>query len=147
MSDSWRIATDFDTLWGNTQKRLMRQERRPSITSAAQILGPGAGPFAILLSDWNEEAGTFNGIFYSVPGAFNAPPPAYDAEDPTTFRWWLGETFGVQDEEGYRWGFQRLTRYYEPEQEDPIPVVTWSEYRRRFYPQGELVAYTAWEAV
>jgi hypothetical protein len=144
MSDSWRIATDFDTAWGHTQKRIMRQERRPAVTNATQILGPGAAPFAVLLNDWNEEAATFVGVFYSEPGAINTPDQQVSLDLPPGDYYWMGETFGMTDEEGYRWGFQHLTRYR------LVPDGTlgqWARYVRRFYPQGELISYSDWEEV
>lgn len=140
MSDNYRVEVNFDTAWSNTRKRLMRQERRPSVTGASQILGPGAGPFAILINDWNAEEATFTGIFYSEPGAVNGPD---DLLSLAGTYYWMGETFGAESEDGERYGFQRLTRYR---------LVgdgggSWDEYRRRYYPQGDLFAYTTWTAV
>lgn len=143
MTDNDRIETDFDTAWGNTQKRIMRQERRASVTHAAQILGPGAGPFAVMLNDWAAEEATFTGVFYSEPGAMNAPDREGDPAGSPSAMYWMGETFGVQDEDGVRHGFQRLTRY----RVEPDAAGDWDEYRRRFYPDGDLFAYTAWESV
>lgn len=145
MTNSWRIPTDF-TMWvQQTDKRMMRQERRPAITNATQILGPGAGPFAVLLNDWNEEGATFNGTFYSEPGAVNAPDTEGDPPGTASTMYWLGETFGTQNEDGERWGYQRLTRY-RLVPDNPLGG-SWDEYRRRFYPQGDLTAYSAWEVV
>lgn len=136
MTQSWRIPTDFTMWMQQIEKRIMRQERRPSITNATQILGPGAGPYAVLVNDWNDEACTFNGIFYSEPGALNAPDAAFPAQST---RYWMGETFGTED----KYGFQRLTRF----RLSPDGPGSWNEYRRRFYPTGDLYAYTAWEIV
>jgi hypothetical protein len=148
VTHDWRIPTDAETQWSHTQKRLMRQERRPSVTSASQLLGPGAAPFAVLLNDWNDEAATFNGTYFTEPDAANLPPDStYDAEDTSTWRWWLGETFGYSDGDDQRWGFQRLTRVRVAADTSGAPPVDWTEYRRRFFTTGDLVAYTAWEAV
>lgn len=144
MTDSWRIPTSFDDAWNNNQKRMMRQERRPSITNASQILGPGAAPFAVLLNDWNEEAATFNGIYYSEPGTVNAPDTQGDPEGTPSTMYWLGETFGCLTDNEERYGFQRLTRI-RVTADTPGGAPAWTEYRRRFFPQGELVAYTAWD--
>lgn len=146
MTQSWRIPIDFSSWMTQIEKRVMRVERRPAITNATQLLGPGAGPYAVLLNDWNDEAGTFNGVFYSEPGAANAPPPTYDEADDTTWRWWIGETFGYQDEDDQRWGTQHLTRARVSGDVGGASPVSWTEYRRRFFSQGGLVAYTAWEA-
>lgn len=150
MTENWRIPTDFEAWMTRTDKRLMRQERRQLVVDAQQILGPGAGPFAVLLNDWNDEGATFNGIFYSEPGALNAPDvPPGDLSN----QYWLGETFAVEvsedddeenEEEPKRWGFQRLTRY----RIEPPGTGDWDVMRRRFYPDTDgVVAYTAWEAV
>lgn len=141
MTNSWRIPINFEMWVQQIEKRIMRVERRPAVTHASQILGPGAGPFAILLNDWNEESATFNGIYYSAPDARNTPD---DPAGASTMHW-LGETFGAEDVDGYRWGIQRLTRFHVETDAAGDPPVSWEEYHRRFFPDGELVAYTAWE--
>jgi hypothetical protein len=60
--------------WMRSQeKRVMHEERRPRVTTAADILGPGFGPTATPLLDWNAEEARFNGFFYSEGDATNAP--------------------------------------------------------------------------
>jgi hypothetical protein len=130
MTQNWRIPVDFEGRWNELVKRVMRLERRPAVTNASQLLGPGAAPYAVLLNDWNDEAATFNGIFYTEPEAANSP-------DDTMY--WIGETFGIED--GY--GFQRVTRF----RVVPDAGGDWDQYRRRFYPQGDLYGYSDWEAV
>jgi hypothetical protein len=95
----WRIPTDADTYLRQQEKRVMREERRPIIGSASDLLGPGAGPHANLINDWSSEAGAFVGVYYSDPtlGQTNSPNDAL---------YWMGETFATGD--GY--GFQRLTQ-------------------------------------
>lgn len=145
MTDDWRIPTTFDDSWNNSQKRLMHLERRPSITSAAQILGPGSGPFAVLINDWDEEEATFTGVFCSAPGAMHAPDTEGDPPDTPSTMYWIGETFGCEGDDGERYGFQRLTRYHVTADAAGDPPVSWAEHRRRFFPQGDRFAYTAWE--
>jgi len=149
MTQSWRIPIDFQMWMQQIEKRMIRQERRPSITNATQILGPGAGPYAVLLNDWNDEAATFNGIFYSEPGAANIPDttsspsvPDYDSANSTTWRWWMGQTFGTED--GY--GIQRISRFHVDADADGSLPVGWVEYHRRFFLQNEVYSYTLWEA-
>jgi hypothetical protein len=120
----------------------MHLERRPAVTSATQILGPGAGPFAVLLNDWDEEEGTFTGIYCSEPGSRHAP----DAPAGASTMYWMGETFGCEIEEDERFGFQRLTRFKVDADVADDPPVSWTVYRRRFFPQGDRFAYTAWES-
>jgi hypothetical protein len=139
MTQSWRIPTGFDDSWNNLMKRVIRLERRPAITNATQILGPGAGPYAVLLNDWNDEVATFNGTFYSEPGAMNAPDAEGDPIGTPSTMYWLGETLGTED----KYGFQRLTRF----RLDPDGPGSWDEYRRRFYPTGDMYSYSAWEPV
>lgn len=136
MTQSWRIPVNFEMWTQQIEKRLMRQERRAVVTNASQILGPGAGPYAILVNDWNDEVATFNGIYHSEPGAVNGPD---DLLSLVGDYYWLGETFGTED--GY--GFQRLTRY----RLVPNETGSWSQYRRRFYKENDLYGYTTWEVV
>jgi hypothetical protein len=142
MTQDWRIPITFEDSWNQSQKRMMRQERRPAVTSASQILGPGAAPFAVQLEDWNEEGATFTGVFYSEPNAANSP----DEEGglPGDY-YWMGETFGYTNEDGERWGYQRVTRIRVATDTAGAPPSGWVEYRRRFFAQGEQVAYTLWD--
>lgn len=55
------------------EKRVMREARRPQIKQATDLLGPGFGPQAIPLTDWNAEEARFNGFFTSEETAANTP--------------------------------------------------------------------------
>lgn len=136
MTQDWRIPINFADSFHQQQKRMMRQERRPTVTDATQLLGPGAGPFAVQVEDWNDEAATFVGVFYSEPGAFNQPT-GMD-------HYWIGETFGYVNLDGERWGFQRITRIRHPSDAAGVDPVGWNVQVRRFFAQGDLVAYTDW---
>lgn len=85
-------------LIGNMGKRILHDERRPQIRTAADVLGPGLAPKAVQLLDWNDAATAFNGIFFSEPGANNSP-------DIT--RYWMGTVFA--NDKGS--GFQRVVEY------------------------------------
>ena len=64
--------------WMNQRiKREMHEARRPQITKASDLLGPGFGPFAIETRDWNSDAVAFNGFFFSEDGTgvLNSPDP------------------------------------------------------------------------
>lgn len=133
---NWNTAQDMSTWMRHMEKRVMSQERRPVVSEAADLLGPGAGPYAVHISDWNDEATTFNGTYFSDPadGQINSPNDAWC---------WMGETFGT--EEGFGW--QRLTRY-KLDPSNPPGTGSWDQYRRRFFPisdSGDLY-FSAWEA-
>lgn len=68
-----RISTSMGDWVTDQNKRTAHEARRPQIRRASDLLGPGFGPHAILLTDWNSEEATFNGFFYSDPGALHAP--------------------------------------------------------------------------
>lgn len=128
VSDNWRPQVDALGWQQNLEKRLMNEERRPVISSASDLLGPGAAPFAVETNDWNDEACTFVGVFYSLPNEVQ--------NSPDNTRGWIGETFGVEDGTG----FQRLTLY------DPIgPAPGFEKYERRFVTASGTVLYAAWE--
>lgn len=60
--------------WMNQRvKREMHEARRPVIRRASDLLGPGFGPYAIEVRDWNSEETTFNGFYFSEPGALHSP--------------------------------------------------------------------------
>jgi len=75
------------------EKRLLREERRPLIRKASDIMGPGLGPFTMQTWNWDAPETSFNGMFFSAPGALNGP-------DDTMY--WIGETQGTADGAGYQ---------------------------------------------
>lgn len=72
-ANGWRTITDGDDWMRNHEKRLLHEERRAAVTQASDILGPGFDSTAVPLDDWNGEETVFNGLWYSTPGAANAP--------------------------------------------------------------------------
>jgi hypothetical protein len=86
--NSWRIAEDMDDYLRQQEKRLAYTERIPVIRSAGALLGPGIAPFAVFVNDWNEDVTSFNGIFYSEPGAINSP-------DGT--KYWMGQVMATDE--------------------------------------------------
>lgn len=124
---SQRMAITFDDTFGDVQKRILQQETRPQIRTAADLLGPGLAPYAVLLQDWNDDATSFNGIFYSEPGAVNGP-------DRTSF--WMGTSHASPD--GF--GIQRVAQYF-----GLTGNLLGQEWSRRFYDPGTSDrAYSAW---
>lgn len=93
-----RQALTFNDWQHDLEKRQLSQERRPVIRSAADLMGPGLGPTAVQLVDWNDDATAFNGLYFSEPGALNGP-------DSTSY--WMGTVEVTEDGVG----FQRVRRY------------------------------------
>ena len=114
--NSWRTNITFTDWMRDIEKRILNEERRPIIRAASDLMGPGAGPYAIQTVDWNADETTFNGWFYSEPGAQNTPDYSL---------YWIGTTEGIADGNGYE-----LVRKY-----DPVTGidVTGDSYVRFFY--------------
>ena len=129
-SNGWPANITFKDWMRDMEKRVLNEERRPIIRAAADLMGPGAGPFAIETLDWNADETTFNGWFYSRPGAFNSPDSG---------EYWIGTTEGIADGNGYE-----LIRQY-----DPVTGldVSGDSYVRFFYtlPGTGQRMYTEWE--
>lgn len=75
MSDEtgWAQVVDAGGYFTAQKKRLAMLERRPGAVQLASLLGPGIGPQATRLVDFNDEAALFNGFFSAAPGTPNAP--------------------------------------------------------------------------
>lgn len=56
------------------EKRIMAEQRRPIVRKASDILGPGFGPLATELSDWNSDEAAFNGYFWSAASTTSNAP-------------------------------------------------------------------------
>lgn len=111
-------------------KRILHEERRPQIRTAADIMGPSLGPFAIRIDDWNQDEAAFNGIVYTEPGALHSPDG--DA-------YWMGTTMGTVD--GF--GIQHVWEYRSTNVGDPI-----RQFVRRFATPGiALRIYSSWDAL
>jgi hypothetical protein len=88
-----RIVIGAEDWMRQQEKRTLREQRRPQVHKASDLLGPGFAPQAVAIDDWNDDATLFNGFFYTAPGALNTP-------DDT--KWWIGQTiampggFGIQ---------------------------------------------------
>ena len=54
-------------------KELLREERRPRVTSASDLLGPGFAPWAVQVQNWSGEVARRNGLFYGLEGAEASP--------------------------------------------------------------------------
>ena len=110
------------------EKRILHEERRPNITTASDLFGPGIGPFSVFIQDWNAAETAFNGFFHSEPGAINTP----DGE-----KYWMGTSQATV--EGY--GIQRVIEY-RGEPPETLPTAEWI---RRFYTvSGGQRQFTSW---
>lgn len=118
------IITHPDLL-GSYNRRLRQQERRPSVTTAAEILGPGFGPTATQVLDWSSEDAVFGGFFWSDVGALNSPDTA---------KRWIGIVLAEDDRLA---GVQRIWTHRDS---DPP-----REYVRRWsYDLVGNLTFTAW---
>lgn len=72
------VVTTAEGWFRAQEKRTLHEERRPRITHARDLMGPGLAPQAVEVRDWNAEETTFNGFFYSEPGALHSPDPTAD---------------------------------------------------------------------
>jgi hypothetical protein len=64
VNNAGRQVASMDDWMRNIEKRLMREERRPQVRDASDLVGPGVGPYARPVEDWNFDP-QVNGWFYS----------------------------------------------------------------------------------
>jgi hypothetical protein len=128
-SNTWRQPLTGEDWMREVEKRILHEERRPNIQTAADLLGPGIAPFSIWVQDWNAPETAFNGLFHSEPGAFNVP---------SNTRYWMGTSQATN--EGY--GLQRVSEYrgYSSDVLWPRPT-----YLRKFFTtSGAQRQFSAW---
>jgi len=116
-ANSWRAPQDAADWMREIEKRVLHEERRPSVRTASDLMGPGLSPYSILINDWNAAETNFNGFFHSDPGALYTP-------DNT--RYWMGTSQATPD--GY--GLQRVTEYQGGRTDATWPRLT---YIRKFF--------------
>lgn len=92
-----RIPIDATDWVRDLERRSRHEARRPAPRSAVELLGPGFGPRAIEVADWNSDTASYNGYFWSKPTAVNGPSAAY----------WMGQTISNADQQG----FQQVTQF------------------------------------
>jgi len=128
-ASGWRTATSVEDWMRNVEKRLMHEERRPNIRTAADLLGPGVAPYSIWINDWNTDETAFNGFFHSEPGALHSP---------NNTRYWMGSSQATRD--GY--GLQRVSEYRGDPTEALWPRPT---YVRKFFTiSGQQRQFSTW---
>lgn len=72
---NWTIPTDMLDFMAQSDKRLGNEERRPSVKSAVDLLGPGfaGGALCTPMTDFNDRNYWFNGLYYAPQGTLNGP--------------------------------------------------------------------------
>lgn len=125
--------TDFRTWMRDTNRRLGSLESRPPPARALDLLGPGLDSSATLVSDWNDDTIYFNGMYYSEPGADNAPDNVHR---------WVGLVIIDQTGSGYQ--------ILEAVPTSGAAVGSWTHNRmHRVFdtPEGSTRVYSPWEDI
>jgi len=123
-----QIITTSDWM-RSVEKQIVHESRRPRVTNASDLLGPGIASYSVEIQDWNAEELKFNGFWWSQPGALHTPEEN---------KWYMGYTEATQDGFGVQYAdeFREIAS-------DAWPPKRWM---RRFYipSAGGLTAYSAW---
>lgn len=72
-----RAIETADDWLRSAEKRMLREERRPLIRRASDLMGPSLGPYTQQVMDWNGVQSSYNGMLYSPVGALNSPDIDY----------------------------------------------------------------------
>lgn len=115
---NWRTEVDAVDYFGHQQKKVNLADRRPVIRRPADLVGPGIGPNAITITDFNDLLATFNGYYAAEPGAQNAPT---DDQSFTGFTVSEGAMGGTQAFYGMTDGRQ-YTRVFNRSEKDPATL-------------------------
>lgn len=110
--NNWAIPTEAKDFFQQSEKRLSMTERRPPVSRASDLLGPLAGPQAVLVEDLDSDFAAFNGWITVQPGAIGSP-------DNT--KWWTGWVSA-----GAEGGTQLLTTVKTPDQPHSVMIRSWS---------------------
>src|SRR4029079_993167 len=122
-----RNRVDFNDWMRDVERRMTSQERRPQHVHGLQ--GPGIGPRATKITDWNDDKVVFNGYFYSDVGSLHSPDP---------LKAWIG--YAVANLDG--WGLQQVTSI------NLSTDVPGTSFQRGFVtPTGSTRVYSTWTAI
>lgn len=106
---NWRPNVTFDDWMRDIEKRVLNQERRPSVLPAYDIVGPGISTYAQPVDDWNSDGPIVNGFFYSTANqVVNSPDD--------TMHW-----IGLVEANPVGQGIQRVWEYIEGDPVEPCP--------------------------
>lgn len=111
----------------HNEKRMAKEQRRPSVRKASDILGPGFAPLAVQVTDWNADELAFNGYWWSEggTGVLNSP---WEPSD------WIGYTIS-NGETGVQVVWEML---------DPAVDPLMYHYERSWRLVAGVRVYTAW---
>lgn len=98
-SDNWRTEVNSADYFAGQKKRGAIDARRPNISKAADLVGPGIDKHAIRLTNFNDPLATYNGYFAATGDAAESPDGDADSR-------WVGIV--VSDAEFGGW--QEFTR-------------------------------------
>jgi hypothetical protein len=73
MTNDYRIGTTFTDYTQERQKKLDVADRRPGLSRASDLVGPGIAALAVRITDFNDLLATYNGYFSAAVGAPGAP--------------------------------------------------------------------------
>jgi hypothetical protein len=145
VTNSWRQTVTMADWMRDIEKRLMHEERRPSVAPAFDVVGPGISTYSQQVEDWDSNGPIVNGFFYSdATKVVNSPDNAKN---------WIG----IVQANPYGGGVQRVWEYMQStwidddsdpttppiEQRDPLadPIL----YTRSFKTNTDGTrTYTAW---
>lgn len=126
--DNWRTPVNFEDSMRSMQKRIGALQRRPAVSTAQSLLGPGFAPHAVEIVDWNSDEAAYNGFFYSSTEALNSPDETYG---------WIGQTIATQ-----KYGIQVIRSIHDA---SGVVDTTLTKQRGFFAPGGSTPRlYQAW---
>lgn len=104
MSQNWRTPTDAEDYFGQQQKQMNVNNRRPVIRKASDLVGPGIGATAVRITNFNDLLAQYNGFFSAAAGADFAP---------TADQNYIGQTISDAELGGVQifYGMETGTRY------------------------------------
>jgi hypothetical protein len=130
VQNSWRPTINFNDWMRDIEKRLMHEERRPSVRPAYDVVGPGISTYSQQVEDWNSDGPIVNGFFYSeADQVINSPADDCD---------WMG----LVQANALGQGLQRVWEYVTTADEpDPDPAL----FTRSFVTNDDGTrSYTPW---
>lgn len=126
----WTIPVTLEDTLRQGRKRASMEQRRPVARRLSDLAGPGFGPVASRISDFNDPVATYNGYFSTAPLAENRPMPGslLDAESTYIMHVIADAEYG---------GVQTVTRMRDG--------LSWRRIFRRNPGDPETITWTAWQ--
>ena len=139
---NWRPSVTFDDWMRDIEKRVLNQERRPSVAPAFDIVGRGISTYAQPVDDWNSDGPIVNGFFYSVSNQV--------VNSPDDDCHWIG----LVEANPVGQGIQRVWEYLEDVDDDAdpstppiqVPSTGTEQWQRTFVTNDDGTrTYTPWQ--